>query len=156
MGKLEKLIPLPQAAARLGLSAEELTSIIENDIIRAVEHKGEILVPESEVKRTITREQFKKLEGVPITMSDASRKYGPTVKAIWTWVERGYISKLDAAYPVHLNEAQVAYCAAIYKALDGRPGKRLFDEAGRPYRLKWPEVSKYRQRKAKQEQDARA
>lgn len=154
--KLEKLLPLAEAAERLGLTAEVLTHLIENDIIRAVEHEGEILVPESEVRQTITLEQFKKLKGKPITMAEASRKYGPTVKAIWTWVERGYIPKLDDAYPVHLDEQHVAYRCAIYKALDGRPGRRIFDAAGRPYRLKRPELAAYRERKAKQEQQASA
>lgn len=148
--KLEKLISLSEAAKCLGMTVEALTTIIENDIIKAVEHKGEILVPESEIRQTITLEQFKKLKGVPITMSEASRKYGPTVKAIWTWVERGYIPKLDEAYPVHLDEQHVAYRCSIYKMRRG--SSRLFDAAGRPYQLKRPELAEYRHRKAKQMQ----
>lgn len=153
--ELEKLLPLDAAAKRLGIDENVLTALIENGTINANDHEGEILVPESEVKQVITLEQFKKLKGKPITMSEASRKYGPTIKAIWTWVERGYIPKLDDAYPVHLDEQHVAYRCAIYKSLDGRPGKRIFDKAGRPYRLKRPELADYRKRKAEQEQRAR-
>jgi hypothetical protein len=152
--KLEKLIPLPQAAARLGLTVEALTRLVDSGTIKANIHEGVVLIPESQVKQAITREQFVHLKGTPITMAEASEKYGPTVKTIWSWVARKYIAKLDDAYPVHVDEADVAYCAAVYKSRG--KSSRLFDEAGRPYVLKRPEIAAYRQRRAKQAQPARA
>ena len=147
--KLEKLLPLPQAAQRLGLSLDALTRLVDSGTIKANIHRGVVLIPESEVAQTITREQFAELKGTPITMAEASKKYSLTIKSIWTWMKRGFITKLDHAYPAHLDEADVAYCAAVYKSKGGR-GSRIFDEAGRPYQLKRPEVATYRQRKAKE------
>lgn len=145
--KLEKLIPLPQAAQRLGLTSDALTRLIDSGTIKANVHQGEILVPESQVAQTITREQFDELRGVPITMAKASQKYGISVQTIWNWTKRDELIKvLDPLYPTKLDEADVAYCVEVKRARG--KSSRVFDENGLPYKLKRPEIAAYRQRKA--------
>jgi hypothetical protein len=147
--KLEKLLPLPQAAQRLGLTLDALTRLVDSGTIKANVHRGVVLIPESEVKQTITREQFAELKGTPITMAEASKKYSVPYSTLIGWVHNklGIITIIKSGYGMQIDEADVAYCAAVYKAR-GR-SSRLFDQAGRPYQLKRPEVAAYRQRKAK-------
>jgi hypothetical protein len=145
--KLEKLIPLPEAARRLGLSVEALTALIENGTIRANIHEGEILVPESQVKQAITRKQFDKLKGTPITVAQAVEKYGISDVTISKWARLGYIAIIQPGYGMTIDAADMAYCAAIYKAKGGKRGTPIFDESGNPYELKRPEVAAYRHKR---------
>lgn len=154
--KLEKLIPLPEAARRLGLSVEALTRLVESGTIRANVHEGIILIPEHEIAKTVTREKFAQLEGKPITVTQAVKKYNIPYSTLIGWIHSKLrlITVLKSGYAMQINEADVAYCSEIYKARG--KSSRLFDEAGRPYQLKRPELAAYRQRKAKQAQRARA
>jgi predicted site-specific integrase-resolvase len=153
--KLEKLLPLPQAAQRLGLTLDALTRLVDSGTIKANVHQGEILVPESQVKQTITREQFERLRGTPITMAEASKKYEVSVRTIRNWAKRDHLIEiLDDSYPTKLDESGVAYCVAVYKARG--KSSRIFDKAGLPYQLKHPGLADYRRRKAKETQRARA
>jgi hypothetical protein len=157
MKNLEKLIPLPEAARRLGLTAEALTQLVESGIIKANIHKGVVLIPESEIKQTITREQFEKLRGQPITVAQAVEKYGISDVTISKWARLGYIEIIQPGYGMTIDAADMAYCAAVYKAKGGQRGARIFDESGNPYQLKRPEIAAYRRkRKTEQTQRVRA
>jgi hypothetical protein len=109
-------------------------------------------VPESQVKQAITREQFKKFRGTPITVSGAVKKYNIPYTTLIGWVHSDLelIAVIKPGYGMLIDEADVAYCAAVYRARG--KSSRIFDEAKRPYKLKRPELAAYRQRKAKQEQ----
>jgi hypothetical protein len=157
---LEHVIPLPEAARRLGFPVEILKTLVERGKIRAVQFNGEVAVPESEIP-AITREQFEHLRGRPITIAQAARPaprfdesgeavggYGVPDPTIRDWVKRNYVHILENGYGKKLDEADIAYCAAIYH-LQKKIGTRapLFDEAGRPYQLKHPDLSEYRRRR---------
>lgn len=148
--QIEPAFPLPQAAAKMKVSVEALTRLIDSGTIKANKlANGELVVPESETS-VITREQFVELKGKPITMSKASEKYGPSLATIYNWTEHGYIAKLDNAYPVHIDEADVAYCAAMYKEIGGR-GRRIFDKDGKPYVLKGSYMASYQRERRKRQ-----
>ncbi len=160
---LERVIPIDEAAERLDISVKVLTRCIENGIIKAVQlPNGEIAVSAEEI-RPITKKQFEHLRGKPITISEASRPRprfdddgnvvggyevpDPTMRG---WIRQGYVRVLEDGYGKKLDEADVAYCAAVYherKDAGSMSGEPLFDEAGRPYQLKHPQLSKYRRRK---------
>lgn len=157
--ELEKLLPLDVAADCLGLSVEVLTSLIYSDRIKAnITDRGEVLVPESEVKKAAaTKEKFAKLVGVPITVSEAVKKYKVPYTTLIGWVHSPLelIAIIKPGYGMQLDEADVARCAAIYK-MRGR-SSRIFDKTGkRPYELMRPDLAEYRRNRAKQEQQVSA
>lgn len=144
--ELEKLLSLDVAAKRFGIDENVLTSLIDRGIIKANEINGDILVPESETKCVVTREQFRKLRDKPITVSQSIEKYGLN-SATWSrYIKAGLVKVLTPGYRMTLNEQDVAYCAEVYK-VRGK-SSRIFDAAGRPYQLKRPELKEYRERKA--------
>ena len=113
------------------------------------------MVSEHDVDQSlsITRDLFEHLRGQPISASEASRKYsdssGVTIlqSTISRWAKAGYIKVLARGYRLLLDEADVAYCAAVYGAKvkiygNQMSGVRIFDDAGNPYRLKYPEVAR--------------
>ncbi len=148
---LERVIPLPEAAERLGIPAEVLTRLVKNGIIKAVQlPSGEIAVSEEETQTTVTRDQFEHLRGNPITVSDAAEKYDVPATTIREWVKREYIRVLMPGYGMTLDEQDVAYCVDVYRDKKLKAGKtsglRIFDGAGRPYRLKHPERASRRKK----------
>ncbi len=146
---LEHYIPLPQAAKRLGISSASLRGLIEGGMIAAVQLNGTIAVAENDLDQVITREQFEHLRGQAITIASAAKKYNLGQMTIRGWIERGYIKVLKAGYGMTIDEADVAYCTAVYQAKGGVPGKRIFDEKGRPYQPKHTEWAEYQRERRK-------
>ena len=142
---LPTYIPLDEAAATYRLDRDVLTQAVENDIIRAVKTtRGGILVAEGDVVQITShdqlREQFKHLRGVGLGIAEAARKYGIPNPTISRWAKAGYIARIGTeGQKVLVDEADVAYCAEVYRLQGGKQGKRIFDKNGRPYQLKHPE-----------------
>jgi hypothetical protein len=153
--QLDHFISLSQAARRLGLAKNTLRSLIDSGRIKgAVLPNGDIGVSEPELDSIITRDQFEYLRGQAITIAQAIEKYGLTDRTIRRWIDRGYIKVLKDGYGAHLDHADVAYCAAVYQALGGTRGKRLFNDDGQPYQLKrtdWATYQRERRKKKKTE-----
>ena len=155
--QIEHFIPLPEAAQRLNVSEDQLRLLIRQSVVKAAElPNGDIGVSESSMLsavndrlRLIRRDSFKKMQGRPITISQAEQQYEIPGTTLRGWIKRGYIRILDEKhYPVELDLADVAFCAAVYrirKAFDIRAP--LLDEDGRPYLLKHPALSQYRRRR---------
>lgn len=141
--QLEQYIPLPQAAKRLKISSASLKGLIDSGSIKAVKLNGTIAVAESELDQVITREKFEHLQQ-PITIAQAVTKYDIGQMTIRGWIERGYITVLKSGYGMTIDESDMAYCAAVYHAMGGTPGKRIFDENGQPYQLQKPEWAEYK------------
>jgi len=73
------------------------------------------------------------LQDVPISINEAGRKYGLNTSTLTRWMQRGLIHRLrKEGRKTLLNEADVAYCAKIYKQNSGQ-GKWAFDRDGKPY-----------------------
>ena len=164
---LPTFLPLTEAANKLGLSEAELRLRVESGTITAGKlPDGEIIVrtdtmttPQDDINarlKQIRREDFEHLRGQPITVSEAARKYGEKYEitlhrqTIWEWVEREYITVLEGGYRAKIDEADIAYCAAIQavrKKYGVPTGFPLLDESGRPGLLKHPNLSRYRREK---------
>jgi len=101
----------------------------------------------------IRREDFAHLEGKPITVSEAAEKYKVPEQTIRSWIKRypNHIEILTPGYRKQVNEAAIAYFAAIYKVWKEhgiRPGTGgLVEETGKPALLKHPSMSRYRRSK---------
>jgi len=99
----------------------------------------------------ITREDFEHLRGQKISMSEASDKYGVPQPNLSRWAKLEYIKVLDRGWKVLIDEADAAYCAAVYKAkydfYDGKmSGVPIFDEDGSPFQAKYPEMAAYKRK----------
>ena len=151
--QLDRFISLSQAARRLGVAKDTLRSLIDSGRIKgAVLPNGDIGVSEPELNQVVTREQFEQLRGQAITISEAAQKYNIGKITFRQWTQRGYIRILKEGYGMELDESDVAYCAAVYRARGGMQGKRLFDELGQPYQYKHTESAEYqRQRRSKKQ-----
>ena len=141
---IEIYVPLPQATKRLKITATALQRLINNGILHAVRLGGTVAVAESELNQTITREQFEHLRGQAITVPQAVNMYGINAVTIRRWIKRGYIRVIREGYGAEIDLADAAYCAAVYRALGGTRGKRIFDETGQPYQLSKPEFAEYK------------
>ena len=165
-------IPLEYAAEKYNISEKSLFERIKSGRIASAKlPSGELLVAENDVDPSlnIRREDFEHLRGKPIGVAEAGRKYGVINTTLSKWTRTGYIKVLVEAksrgQKKLIDEADVAYCAAVYKAkcefYDGRmAGVTIFDENGDPYQAKHPEVAAYkravRQRQRERERKARS
>ncbi len=142
-------IPLPEAIRKYGVSRDALLERIKSGKLTAAKlPDGEFLVAESEIDTSlnIKREDFAHLRGRKISMSESSRKYGISQPTFSRWAKLGFIKVLERGWKVYLDEADVAYCAAVYqekyKLYNGRMmGVSVFDKNGNPYQVKYKEVA---------------
>lgn len=105
--------------------------------------------PTMQTKDDILKERFGHLIGQPITLTEAAEKYDIPRATIESWIYRNrYIQIIGESYPMEVNEADIAYCADIYKNRRTKGSKApLLDENGLPYELKRPDVAEYRRKK---------
>lgn len=166
------ILPLADAAREMGVDEATLRDMVKLGKIRAfVDPEGVMYVqmtqqgalpvavaedtrqpPDDDINarlRQIGREDFAHLEGRPITVSEAAKKYRVPVSTLHRWLERGYISALNnesgRGRRKILDEATVAYCAEIYHVR--KPYNSLaplLDQQGNPYLLKYPELAQKR------------
>ncbi len=138
VAELPRYLPLSEASRRYGISEEVLKRAIQSGTIEAIYLDEEVAVAEGDVEKIVIHEkEFDHLRGRPISISEASRRYKVPVSTISRWAQVGYIKRLGReGRKVLLDEADVAYCARVYVALEGGPGKRIFDSEGRPYQRK--------------------
>ena len=153
-------LTVEEAARKYGVKKKVLTQLIEDGMVQTREtSNGELLVvaennsnsQESQTKEEIIAKKFAHLRGKVISASEASRRYSDDQIKIYPsrfsdWAKAGYIAAEFDGYRLLLDEAEVAYCAAVYrekfKEYDGRlTGVTIFDEDGNPYQLKYPEVA---------------
>ena len=150
---LPTFLPLPEAAHKLGLSEAELRSRVESGTIAAGKlPDGEIVVnitaKEDDINArlsAIKREDFEHLRGNPITVSEAAKKYGVHRRTIVSWANQNYITVLTPGYRMQLDEADVAYCAAIHAVRKQYKSRApLLKDDGSPYLLMHPNLAKAR------------
>ncbi len=161
--KLERILPLTQAAKRLGLSEGTLRELIGSGKVRAaVLPGGEIGVSEisaqqaaiyekiNERLRAVKRESFARLHRQPITMAEAIVKYKVPKTTLRTWIGQGYIAVLQSGYGSTFDEADVAFCAEVYrirKEFGSLSGVPLLTDKGKPQEIKNTRLAEYRRRK---------
>jgi len=98
-------------------------------------------------KQEYIERYYSHLAGNSITLSEASEKYAIPRSTLEKWFYKQYIRVVSDSYPVQCNEADIAYCVDVYQSRRKRGiryGAPLLDDAGAPYELKHPDLSKKR------------
>jgi len=152
-------IPLPQAVRKYGISKKALLERIKSGKLTVAKlPDGEFLVAENEIdpSLSIKREDFEHLRGQKISVSGSSRKYGIPHTNFSRWARLGFITVLERGWKVLLDEADVAYCAAVYhekyKLYQGRMmGVNIFDKDGLPYQVKYTDIATRRRRQRRKD-----
>ena len=138
-----EFVTLQDAAQMVGLPLETLTRLVETDRIRAVRFNGEMLIStrqarkarllheDEKAKPCADKRQFKNLEGNPIHLSEAARKYHIAEQSLSRWVRSGHL-RVIGKDPNHktkviVDESDVAYAEALIRARGGhRQGSAVF------------------------------
>jgi len=139
---MDTLITLQEASHRYDIPLDDLRHLADRGKIPALRFKGEILVVDNgDMQRVLEelglREQFDHLRGSELGITEAARKYGLPQPTVSRWVRAGFITTLGQdGQKTLVDEADVAYCEAVYRYQDGGKGKRIFDKDGSPYRTR--------------------
>ncbi len=132
--EIARLITLEEAAQRLGIQPRTLIRYAKAGKIGAklFLHGDTMLVAMEEKEmngQKPKREDFAHLEGRGISISEAAERYGIPFSTMQRWVAQGWIQILrpgSRGKAYEINEADVAYMAALYHAVPGkRRGKRI-------------------------------
>jgi hypothetical protein len=134
--ELPTYIPVAEATEKYRVGRRELDRLVESGRVRAVQVNGGIAVAEEDVKETTIRpsdlwDRVKGLDGEPIGLGEARRKYRLGAASLNRWVELGYVRVLDdqrgggRGRKRMLNEADVAYIALVADERGRRPGRRI-------------------------------
>lgn len=137
------VIPLPDAAERLSMTAEVLTRLVQSDRIRVRTVKtsdGQIMLDEGDVERMSKAKALRdqiwgkvaKFDGEVIGTDEAKALFGITPPTLYRCIKMGYIragrgSKGGRGKKRELNKADVAYVAELVKRGRGGRGHRLFN-----------------------------
>ncbi len=150
MVTLPTFLPVSEAARKYGLEEAHLRALIEKGKIRAGVVAGEMIVSEEEVQKRAERErdpgtrkedlpEYQKhssKKGVGIGFTEAIEKYEVNLSTLYRWYKKGYVKEVKrekglGGEKIYLDEADVAYCAEVFKSRGGQ-GKRVFDKKGLP------------------------
>jgi hypothetical protein len=132
-----ELMKVKEAAAKYKIPEPEIRELIEAgrlDLYTVDDSEHLEMVAKDEIAslyadRYVRREDFSHLEGIEISISEASFKYAIHVGTLSKWVKEGRIRKLRDD-PHHkqrkfINEADVAYLAKLSEMKGRRPGRKL-------------------------------
>lgn len=136
---MDNYLPIRKAARIAKVTQDQLYQQIASGTIRAIKSTGDILVNEDDIYADLPkheRPEYKRvahLAGQKLLVSEASRKYSVPQGTISGWIKSGHIAVLDrSTRRTWIDEADIAYCAAIYHANPGQ-GRWLFRGDGTPY-----------------------
>lgn len=141
---MEQYLTIPEAARMAQVTENLLNELVLSGRIRAtmLATSGITLVNKDDALQLLPRDQrpeYQKhahLSGTCIGIREASVKYSIPHQTISRWVEKGYIQIIQReGRKVLIDEADIAYCAEVYKANPGQ-GKWLFTQNGNPYTKK--------------------
>jgi len=157
---LDTFVSLAEAAKKMGITKTQVRAMVDTGKIKGAVINGDVVVREKDVKikrskiqsfkqpkiqpikqsSNIRREdlpeyrQFSYLQGQPIWVAEAARKYNLLQPTVSNWVKAGFIKRLGAdKNRLLLDEQDVAYCAYIHHNRSGKQGSWLFRPDGTPY-----------------------
>jgi predicted site-specific integrase-resolvase len=113
---LPMLTPLPDAATKIGMRQDSLEHLVNIGTVEAyTTPNGAIMIVMDDVnKHKVKLSDFAHLEGVPIHIAEAGRKYDLQFQSIARWRKAGYIRTLGREKNrILLNEADVAFIKAV-------------------------------------------
>lgn len=110
---MDSYLPIQEAEQRIRLPEHHLRQLVAVGKIRSVMIHGVTYLREMDVMSQ--REAFKHLEGVPIGIGEASRKYGVSQPTLSNWKKRGYLRVIrQDGQKIFVDESDVAYSVARY------------------------------------------
>jgi hypothetical protein len=135
--ELPTYIPVAEATEKYRGGRRELNRLVDSGRVRAVKINGGIAVAEEDVRETTLQpsdlwKRVKHLDGVPIGMGEACRKYRLGFASLNRWIELGYVRVVDdqrgggRGRKRAVNEADVAYAALVANERGRRRGRRIF------------------------------
>lgn len=123
-------MPLSEAARLYSLEEALLELLAKEGKVRSGVLDGEMQVALEDVEALrgqLDKRNFQHLEGSPISMSEAARRYAFPVGSIFNWVRKGYIRVLGTGTKeVFVNESDVAYARVLANIRGLEKGKALF------------------------------
>jgi len=124
------MVPIETAAQQTGASVPHIRRLIDLGLLQAAQNlERNILVPLEELRRLesiLEDADLVDLEGRPIHISKASRKYDIPTGSLSRWYRSGYIRKVgQEKNRVLLDEGDVAFIKLVIEAKDLRPGQSL-------------------------------
>jgi hypothetical protein len=128
---MDTFVPLKEAAKVFHWSEENLNALVDADKIRSAPFTGGKLVSNEDIAnlpKELRPEYDHSLVGVRISLGDASRRYHIAQPTISRWVSKGYIKIIQkgrTGQKVLIDEADIKFCASIYKENPGQ-GNRSF------------------------------
>lgn len=111
---------------------------------------GKDMITVTSSKQELIKRKYPALVDQAITVTEAANKYAIHRNTILEWITKGYIKVIKPGYQMTIDDAEVAYCAEIYRQRKNNGigfGSPLLDENGLPYTLKHPDLSAYRRRR---------
>jgi predicted site-specific integrase-resolvase len=138
---LEFFVTPEQAALQLRVDLDSIYQLADEGKLRAaVMTDGNVGISQLSINEMLPKESLPEYQvnagllGVPISINEAGRKYKLNTSTLTRWMQRGLIRQLgNDGRKTLLDEADVAYCAGVYRQNSGQ-GKWAFDDAGRPYK----------------------
>jgi hypothetical protein len=126
----DDLLPVDQLEK---LSKRELINLVKRDMVRVTMTAQTLIIMPMTKYDTHEYQKHVHLNGVAITLSEASRKYDLPLTTVHNWVRTGLIEIIGKEKNrILLNESDVAYCSEVRKNNPGQ-GKWLFNPDGTPY-----------------------
>jgi len=111
---------------------------------------GKDMITVTSSKQELINQKYPALIGQAITVTEAANKYTIGRRTILEWITKGYIKVIKPGYQMTIDDADMAYCAEIYRQRKNNGigfGSPLLDENGLPYTIKRPDLSAYRRRR---------
>ncbi|MBN1579589.1 MAG: hypothetical protein JXA89_02725 [Anaerolineae bacterium] len=126
MAELQTQISFQDVAKKYGVSAETLTRLAQDGIIRTTKPSGEeeekavsvstVAAVASIIEKEIKPEMYEHLRGQRIRLMEAARKHKVSEQNLFHWAERGYIQVLDRdVQKMELSASDVAYASDVFK-----------------------------------------
>jgi predicted site-specific integrase-resolvase len=135
---LGSYVTLEDAIQQYNLDARLLTRSVEDGKIRGGRFNGTLVLLEEDIehmaKQQATKEQLRAkvahLEGKPIGVLEASRKYNLNNASICRWIKAGYIRTISSpqgrGHKRLIDESDVAYAKELMNTRQIGQGKRTF------------------------------
>jgi predicted site-specific integrase-resolvase len=135
---LDTYVTLQEATQRYKLDAQLLTRLVTDGKIRGGKLNGTFVLSEKDTRRVANQQVSKEelrarvshLEGRPIGVNEAARKYDLSAPNISTWIKAGYIRVLSSGhgrgFRKSVDESDVAYAKELTRMNPISQGKRVF------------------------------
>lgn len=133
---LETYITLQEASQRYNLDPELLTTWLTRGRLQGGRLNGTFVLLEDDARRMAERatkkqlrEKVRHLEGVPIGIREASRKYSLNSGTISRWAKLGYVRVLTSGVrgqKTLVDESDVAYANELVRMQQSGQGKEVF------------------------------